>query len=333
MRRTFLKLVMVIAAVLLLLPSCSQKNNYEKTYGSRSQQVENKVVLGFSQVGAESDWRTANSESIKSAAQAQGIKLIFSNAQQKQENQIKAIRSFIAQKVDIIAFSPIVESGWEDVLNEAKIAGIPVIVMDRAIEIQDKSLFVTHIGSDFEEEGRKAGRWLLEKVKETKGSINVIELRGTFGSSPTNGRSKGFEEMIKTNTVIKMIGCKYGDFMKSKGKEIMENFLKSEGNRIHVVYSHNDDMALGAVEAIEENGLKPGKDIIIISIDAVKAAFQAMIEGKINCTVECNPLQGPELMKAVKSIMDGKSLPRRIIIDEGIFPQDVAKSELPNRKY
>ncbi|HEY9059710.1 MAG TPA: ABC transporter substrate-binding protein [Pseudobacteroides sp.] len=333
MRKTFLKLAMIIIAILFLLPSCSPKNNNIEPNDSRSSQVENKVVLGFSQVGAESDWRTANSESIQSAAQAQGIKLIFSNAQQKQENQIKAIRSFIAQKVDIIAFSPIVESGWEDVLNEAKIAGIPVIVMDRAIDIQDKTLYVTHIGSDFEEEGRKAGRWLLEKVKNIKGSFNVVELRGTFGSSPTNGRSKGFEEIIKPNTFIKMIGCKYGDFMKSKGKEIMENFLKSEGNRIHVVYSHNDDMALGAVEAIEEYGLKPGKDIIIISIDAVKAAFDAMIEGKINCTVECNPLQGPELMKAVKSIMNGTPLPKRIIINEGIFPQDVAKSELPNRKY
>lgn len=225
MRKTFLKLMMIIIAIILLLPSCSPKNNNIEPYDSRSSQVENKVVLGFSQVGAESDWRTANSESIQSAAQAQGIKLIFSNAQQKQENQIKAIRSFIAQKVDIIAFSPIVESGWEDVLNEAKIAGIPVIVMDRAIDIQDKTLYVTHIGSDFEEEGRKAGRWLLEKVKNTKGSFNVVELRGTFGSSPTNGRSKGFEQIIKPNTFIKMIGCKYGDFMKSKGKEIMENFL------------------------------------------------------------------------------------------------------------
>ncbi len=317
----------------LTLTACLPKDKTIKESSLESQSAQNKIVLGFSQVGAESDWRSANSKSIMAAAQEAGIKLIFSNAQQKQENQIKAIRSFIAQQVDIIAFSPIVETGWESVLNEAKIADIPVVVMDRAIDIEDKSLYVTHIGSDFEEEGRKAGRWLLESIDREEIPINVVELQGTIGASPTNGRSKGFEEIAKSNPNIKIIGAEAGDFMRSKGKELMEKFLRKEGKNINVVYSHNDDMALGAIEAIEEYGLRPGEDIKIVSVDAVKAAFEAMIQGKLNCTVECNPLQGPKLIKVVKEIIKGKSVPKRIIIEERIFTEDNAKSELPNRKY
>jgi ABC-type sugar transport system substrate-binding protein len=298
-----------------------------------SAQAQKKIVLGFSQIGAESEWRTANTNSIKETAAKEGIDLKFSDAQQKQENQIKALRSFIAQKVDVIAFAPVVESGWDTVLKEIKAAKIPVILTDRSVDSKDTSLYVTFMGSDFTEEGRKAGRWLLEKVKTTKGDINVVELQGTVGSGPAIDRKKGFEEIIKAEPRIKIIRSQTGDFTRAKGKEVMEAFLKAEGKKINVLYAHNDDMAIGAIQAIEEAGLKPSKDITIISVDAVKGAFEAMIAGKMDVTVECSPLLGPQLMSAVKDLMAGKKLPRRIVTQEGIFPMEVASKEFPNRKY
>jgi galactofuranose transport system substrate-binding protein len=291
------------------------------------------IVLGFSQVGAESEWRTANTESIKSAAKEAGIELKFSDAQQKQENQIKAIRSFIAQRVDVIAFSPVVESGWENVLREAKAAKIPVVLTDRAVNVKDTSLYVSFIGSDFVEEGRKAGRWLVEKMKGQTGDVNIVELQGTVGSAPAIDRKKGFEEIIKADPKFKIIRSQTGDFTRAKGKEVMEAFLKSERQKINVLYAHNDDMAIGAIQAIEEAGLKPAKDIIIISIDAVKGAFEAMIAGKLNVTVECSPLLGNQLMQVVKDVKAGKPVPKRIVTEEGIFPMEVAAKEFPNRKY
>ena len=291
------------------------------------------IVLGFSQIGAESEWRTANSESIKASSKDAGIDLKFADAQQKQENQIKAIRSFIAQKVDVIAFSPVVESGWGAVLREAKAAKIPVILTDRAVNEKDDSLWVSFMGSDFVEEGRKAGRWLVDKTKDTKGEVNIVELQGTVGSAPAIDRKKGFEEIIKADPKFKIIRSQTGDFTRAKGKEVMEAFLKAEGKKINVLYAHNDDMAIGAIQAIEEAGMKPAKDITIISIDAVKGAFEAMIAGKLNVSVECSPLLGPQLMQAVKDLKAGKTLPRRIVTQEGIFPMETAAQEFPKRKY
>ncbi|MBT9490301.1 MAG: ABC transporter substrate-binding protein [Rubrivivax sp.] len=295
--------------------------------------AQGKIVLGFAQVGAESEWRTANTESIKSAAKEAGIELKFSDAQQKQENQIKAIRAFIAQKVDVIAFSPVVESGWGTVLREAKAAKIPVILADRAVNEKDDTLWVSFMGSDFVEEGRKAGRWLVEKMKGSTTPVNIVELQGTVGSAPAIDRKKGFEEIIKADPKFKIIRCQTGDFTRAKGKEVMEAFLKAEGKKINVLYAHNDDMAIGAIQAIEEAGMKPAKDITIISIDAVKGAFEAMIAGKLNVSVECSPLLGPQLMQAVKDIKAGKTLPKRIVTEEGIFPMEVAAKEFPSRKY
>jgi ABC-type sugar transport system substrate-binding protein len=294
--------------------------------------AQGKIVLGFAQIGAESEWRTANTESIKSSAKEAGIDLKFSDAQQKQENQIKAIRSFIAQKVDVIAFSPVVESGWGTVLREAKAAKIPVILSDRAVNEKDDSLWVTFMGSDFVEEGRKAGRWLLANYK-TPGDVNIVELQGTVGSAPAIDRKKGFEEIIKAQPRFKIIRSQTGDFTRAKGKEVMEAFLKAEGKKINVLYAHNDDMAIGAIQAIEEAGLKPAKDITIISVDAVKGAFEAMMAGKLNVSVECSPLLGPQLMQAVKDLKAGKTLPRRIVTQEGVFPMEVAAKEFPKRKY
>jgi len=293
--------------------------------------ADKKIVFGFSQIGAESEWRAANTASIKDAAPKAGITLKFSDAQQKQENQIKAIRSFIAQKVDVIGFSPVVESGWDTVLKEAKAAKIPVILVDRGIDSKDDSLYVTKIGSDFHEEGMKAGKWLLDNYK-APGDVNIVELQGTVGSAPAIERQKGFAEVIKADPRFKITRSQTGDFTRAKGKEVMEAFLKTDPN-IQVLYAHNDDMAIGAIQAIEAAGKKPGKDIIIIGVDAVKGAFEAMMAGKMNVTVECNPQMGPQMMEMVKDIVAGKQLPKYTATKEGIFPMDVAAKEFPNRKY
>jgi simple sugar transport system substrate-binding protein len=315
-----MKRILFIGAALLLALGTAQAD-------------EKKITLGFSQIGAESEWRTANSQSIKDAAAKEGINLKFSDAQQKQENQIKAIRSFIAQKVDVIAFSPVVETGWEPVLREAKAAKIPVILSDRAVDVKDDTLWVTFMGSDFVEEGRRAAKWLVGYMKDAKGDVNIVELQGTVGSAPAIDRKVGFEEVLKAYPNFKIIRSQTGDFTRAKGKEVMEAFLKAEGKKINVLYAHNDDMAIGAIQAIEEAGLKPGKDIVIVSIDAVKGAFEAMMAGKLNATIECSPLLGPQLMQAVKDLKAGKPLPKRIVTQEGVFPQDVAAKEFPNRKY
>src|SRR5471030_1771368 len=249
------------------------------------------LVLGFSQVGAESEWRTANTVSIKDAAKKDGVTLKFADAQQKQENQVKAIRSFIAQKVAVI-------------------------------------------GSDFVEEGRRAGRWLLERVKKNPDAqVNIVELQGTVGSAPAIDRKKGFEEVIASNPHLKIIRSQTGDFTRAKGKEVMEAFLKAEGKKINVLYAHNDDMAIGAIQAIEEAGLKPGTDITIISVDGVKGAFEAMMAGKLNVTVECSSLLGPQLMAIARDVKAGKPVAKRITTEEGVFPAEVAAKEFPNRKY
>ncbi|WP_203686692.1 ABC transporter substrate-binding protein [Phytomonospora endophytica] len=291
-----------------------------------------KTVLGFAQVGAESAWRTANTTSIQESAAAAGIELKFSDAQQKQENQIKAIRSFIQQRVDVIAFSPIVETGWDTVLKEAKDAKIPVVLTDRAVDSADDSLYVTFLGSDFVEEGRRAANWLVEEYKDSDETVNIVELQGTTGSAPAIDRKTGFEEITSADPKFQTIASQAADFTRAKGKEVMQAFL-SANKDIDVLYAHNDDMALGAIQAIEEAGLKPGEDIKIISVDGVKDAFVAMTEGKINVVVECNPLLGPQLMDVVAKIAAGQPTEKRILTEEGVFTMDQAAAELPNRKY
>lgn len=290
------------------------------------------LTVGFSQVGAESGWRTANTKSVQEAAKKAGVTLKFSDAQQKQENQIKAIRSFIQQKVDVIAFSPVVESGWDTVLKEAKAAHIPVVLTDRAVDSKDESLYATFLGSDFVEEGKKAGDWLVKEYEGKGDAVNIVELQGTTGSAPANDRKAGFADVIKADPKFKITASQTGDFTRAKGKEVMQAFLKSQP-KIDVLYAHNDDMALGAIQAIEEAGKKPGTDIKIISVDGVKDAFTAMSQGKINVLVECNPLLGDQLMDLVKKVKAGEQVPRRIKTEEGVFTQDQAAAALPTRQY
>ena len=290
------------------------------------------IVLGFAQVGSESEWRVANTKSIKSAAAKAGIELLFEDGKQKQENEISAIRSFIRRKVDVIAFSPVVESGWEEVLREAKEAGIPVILSDRSVDLKDDSLWLSFMGSDFLEEGRRAARWLVENIK-TSGPVNIVELQGTIGSAPAIDRTIGFEEVIKAYPNYRIVASESGDFFRSQGYEVMKKILARQHPKIDVLFAHNDDMALGAIQAMEEAALRPGKDISIVSIDAAHSAFKAMIEGKLSCAVECNPLLGPQLMKAVQDYMNGQDLPIRMITSEGVFPASTARRDMAAREY
>ena len=287
------------------------------------------LVVGFSQIGAESEWRTGNTDSIKEAAENLGVELIFSDAQQKQENQIKAIRTFIAQQVDVIGVSPIVETGWESVFQEARNAGIPIILVDRRADVPE-DLYATHLGSDFVEEGRKAGR---EMAKLLPDGGNVVELVGTVGSAPANDRAKGFREAIEEYPDIVILDSQSGDFTRALGKEVMEAFLKKHGEEIDALYAHNDDMAIGAIQAISEYGLDPGEDIKIVSIDAVRGAFQAMIDGDLNVTVECNPLLGPQFYEMALKVANGEELPRWVPSEESIYYPDNAAEIIETRKY
>ncbi|SFL45967.1 simple sugar transport system substrate-binding protein [Gracilibacillus orientalis] len=341
-KQVFVILVTVLSLV-LILSACNSENtnstNENNESDNNSEEASNEdssgpIVIGFSQIGAESGWRTAETESIKDTLENDPqFELKFSDAQQKQENQIKALRNFIAQQVDIIALAPVVESGWETVLTEAKDADIPVILLDRRIEVEDESLYTSFIGSDFILEGENAAKELINLVGEDV-ETNIVELQGTVGASAANDRMEGFANIINENDKYNIIKSQTGEFTRSKGKEVMEAFLKSDGENIDVVYAHNDDMALGAIQAIEEYGLNPGEDIKIVSVDGISDIFEAVIAGKANIIVECNPLLGPQLAQAAKDLKEEKEIERWIKTEETVFVgAEAAEEALPDRKY
>ncbi|HEY5550290.1 MAG TPA: ABC transporter substrate-binding protein [Opitutaceae bacterium] len=318
-------ILILAAAAIALAPACSKKDSTAAEPGAARQ-----IKVGFAQTGAESDWRTANTESMKSEAESRGIDLKFSDGLGKQENQIRAVRSFIAQKVDVIVIAPIVETGWDPVLREAKRAGIPVILTDRSIQTEDESLYLAFMGSDFYEEGRMAADWL---AKRTGGKGRIVELQGTPGSAPANERRKAFADALKPHPELTIIDSQSGNFELSGGKQVMEAFIKKHGRGFDIVYAHNDSMALGAIQAMEEAGLKPGKDIIIVSIDAMRAAVEAVAAGKINCTVECNPLFGPKVYDMVAKILAGESVPKKSYNKDELIDETNAAALLPTRQY
>jgi simple sugar transport system substrate-binding protein len=285
------------------------------------------LVLCYPQLGAESDWRTANSASFKETATKLGIKqLIFSDAQQKQENQISAMRSCIQQGVSVIALPPVVETGWDTVLTEAKNAKIPVIVVDRSVTA-DSSLYAAHIGSDMVIEGKRSA---AEFNKLLPNGGNVLELSGTTGSGAAVGRAKGFRDALNPN--IKILDSQTGNFTRAEGKPVMEAFLKKYAGQIQGVFFHNDDMAIGAVEAIKAAGIKPG-DLKMISIDGTRGGFQLMIDGWLQADVECNPLLGPQVMDLAVKLMNGQPIVKEVLTDESVYYPDKAKELLPTRQY
>ena len=288
------------------------------------------AVIGFAQVGSESGWRSANTDDIKRAAAENKVDLQFTSAEGDQAKQIASIKTFITQGVDLIAFSPVVETGWDAVLNEAKTAGIPVILTDRAVD-SDPSLYRTFIGSDFIAEGEKAATWAKTEFAG-QDKVNMVVLEGTTGSAPANDRATGWNNILGNDPAFTVLASQTGDFTRDGGKKVMEGFLAAHPD-IDLVYAHNDDMALGAIEAIEAAGKVPGQDIKIVSIDAVKAGMEALAAGKINYIVECSPLLGDQLFQASSAVLGDQQIPARIITIEGEFDQQQAIAALPTRQY
>lgn len=315
----------LLLLALTMLVGCAAPPSLEKN-GDHS------VIVGFAQLGSESGWRVGNTNDIRRAAEEAGIQLMFKNADQKQENQIQAIRSFIASQVDVIAFSPIVEEGWDTVLTEAKDAGIPVLLTDRFIKSKSEFLYVGFVGSDFLAEGRSAAEFLLKKAADME-NVRIVEITGTEGSTPMKDRKTGFEESILNNPKFEIIKTVSGDFLRSKGKECMRLIL-AETTDIDVLFSHNDAMTLGAIEAIEEAGLNPGEDIIIITVDGEQGAIDLLKQGKINCVVECTPLIGDIIMELALKLADGETIPRITYSKERVFSEyDTDLMTLPPRGY
>ena len=327
MRRSIKKVAAGLLATMMIgtmLTGCGGGN--KKDSGSSKKET-SEINIGFSQVGAESDWRVANTKSMKSELTAKnGFKLLFADAQQKQENQTKAVREFITQGVDVIAIAPVTETGWETVLKEAKKADIPVITVDRQIKTSDDSLITAWVGSDFKKEGVKAAEWLIKEKGKEKGDVNIAVLQGTIGSSAEIGRTKGFKEGIKDQKNFKIIASQTGEFTQAKGQEVMESFLK-QNKDIDVVVAQNDNMAFGAIDAIEAAGKTVGSDIangeiMVISFDTTHAGLQDVLDGKIECDVECNPLHGPRAEELIKKLEAGEDIDKLNYVDEEIFAHD-----------
>ena len=292
------------------------------------------INVGFSQVGAESDWRTANTKSMQDTfTEPNGYKLLFDDAQQKQENQITAIRNFIQQEVDYIVLAPIAETGWDTVLQEAKDAAIPVIIVDRMIDVSDDSLFTCWVGSDFRKEGDTAVAWMKENLK---GKLNIAHLQGTIGSSAQIGRTAGLNEGAKANsTEWNIVAQQTGEFTQAKGQEVMESILKQNAD-INVVYAENDNMAFGAIDAIKAAGKKAGVDgdITVISFDATKAGLTATLEKNINYNVECNPLHGPRVAALIQQLEKGETPEKMAYVDEEAFDaRTITQAVIDARAY
>ena len=294
-------LALIISAI-LLLAGCGREQAADES-------EDPKLLLGFSQLGSESSFRIGNTRDIEEKAEEYGISLMLENANQKQENQIAAIRSFIAYRVDVIAFSPIVEDGWDNVLREAKDAGIPVVLVDRMIRTEDDSLYESLIGADFYEEGVMAAEYLLRKADDLgKDRLNIVEITGTEDSTPMKQRHEGFFDTIGGDSRMNLLESVNGDFLRSRGAECMEYLLETYGDDIDVIYSHNDEMTMGALPKIENAGYRPGEDMVIISIDGGQEAIDILKEGKINCIVECTPMLGSILMETAMKLKAGEAV-------------------------
>ena len=331
-------LASVLAAVLIFLSGCGGQQRRLLEEDMRTPVDENMIVVGVSQLGSESVWRTANTASIQRVfTKERGYFLIFDNARQKQENQIKAIRSFISQEVDYIIFSPVKEEGWDTVLQEAKDAGIPVILIDRMVDVKDPSLYSTWIGSDFEKEGREAGE-ILENCLEEQGrqedEINLVVLKGTEGSSPTIGRTEGFQEIAENHPKWNILEQADAEFTTAKAREEMSRLLAKYPD-IDVLISQNDDMAFGALDALRAAGRSPesGNDIIIISFDGTKKALQLVQDGMIYADLECNPEQGEYLEQVIQKLEAGQEIEKVYYVPEKIFTRDNVGSYIEDRTY
>ncbi len=300
----------------------------EITYPKQEKDI---IRVGYAQIMEESNWRKASIESIQYAAKEFDINLTVKFNEQSIEDQMTQVREFIAEDMDVIVISPVVTEGWEEILIEAKKAGIPVLLVDRTVAVKEE-LYNSFIGADFEEEGSRCARWMLQETESLE-QVRIMELRGTEGSSPAQNRKVGFESVISEDDKYQIVYTECGDFTREGGKQAVENYLRSNEWNIDVIYAHNDDMALGAIEVLKEHGIKPGTDVKIVSVDGTSDGLVALKKGEINCVVECNPLLGPQIMKAITDLMEEKELPLRIITDEIVFTKDTPEQLLKNRKY
>jgi simple sugar transport system substrate-binding protein len=303
---------------LAFLPACGAESAADR-----------RPVVGFSQIGAESAWRVAETASIVAEAEARGVDLKLVDAQGRMEKQLEALRGFVAQQVDAVILAPQKEQGFEPVLKELKEAGIPVVLVDRGVQA-DPALHATLIASDFVAEGRMAAEWL---ARASTGDVRVVELEGTTGSAPAIDRKKGFHEALAAHPRLRVVRSQPAQFSLAEGKKQMEAILRSEPEPFQAVYAHNDDMALGAIEALKAAGRAPGKNVLVVSIDATRPAFEAMVRGELSAAVECSPLLGPAALDAVQALLRGERVEPRIVVQDRLFTAADAAAELPNRRY
>ena len=326
MKRKVITALLAATMVASLAVGCGNKGGDSKSDSSKSSSSD-EITIGFSQVGAESDWRTANSESMKSTfSEKNGYKLIFDDAQQKQENQITAIRNFIQQDVDYIVLAPVTETGWDTVLKEAKDADIPVIIVDRMIDVSDDSLYTAWVGSNFKMEGQKACEW-LNAYAEAKGmkEVNIAHIQGTIGASAQIGRTEGFDEAVEAHDNWTTLAQQSGEFTQAKGQEVMESILKQSGDDIDVVYCENDNEAFGAIDAIKAAGYEVGGEegqILVMSFDTTNAGLTQTLSGEITCDTECNPLHGPRVEEIIQKLEAGEDVDKQAFVDEVAFASD-----------
>jgi ABC-type sugar transport system substrate-binding protein len=320
--------VLLIVVASMILAGCGGGSSTSEKASCAPNCGYTDMTLCYPQLGAESDWRTANTASFKETAGELGVRLIFSDAQQKQENQISAMRSCIQQEVDVIGLPPVVEDGWDAVLTEAKNAGIPVIIVDRSVSAST-DLYAAHIGSDMKLEGERAAE---EFNKQFPNGAKVLELSGTTGSGAAVGRAEGFRAKLNAN--IEIIDSQTGNFTRAEALPVMQAFLQKykAGTDFQGIFIHNDDMGIGAIEALKAAGVNPG-DLFIVSVDGTRGGFQAMVDGWFQADVECNPLLGPQVMEMALKLMNGEPVDREVLTNETVYYPDNAADLLPTRKY
>lgn len=330
------RVCLLLFACMAFCMSCGKKDISEAQQDTEIPQETDLITVGYVQSGTGAAWSLANEESIKQGcSEENGIEFIYKNADGDFDTQVEMVRSYIEEGVDVISFTPILSEGWDEVLKEAKDAGIPVIIMDRMVDTEDETLYNCWIGSNFLLEGYKAADWLIEYMETrdyVRKNYKVALFQGTIGASAETGRTQGVEEMLDAEGNYRIIYKDTGDFSYDGGVENMEKVLARHLD-IDILISENDDMALGAIEVMEKNGIKPGEDIVIVSFDGIHAAFEAMVEGKINCVMECNPLTGKLMAEAVHAVINKDPIAKKNYIQEEIFPADTAADYIDNRKY
>jgi simple sugar transport system substrate-binding protein len=306
--------IVLLLAPLALLDACSPRGAF---------------VVAFSQIGADNPWRTAETESIREEAKRRGIELRFADGQGKQEKQVADLRAFLAMGVDAIVLAPQTKAGWQPVLEEVRAAKVPLVLVDRGVDVADPGLYATLIASDFVQEGRAAGELLAKRLS---GKGKVVELCGTTGSDPALERAKGFREALARSPGLEVVASQDGDFKRQNARQIMDSLLLAQP-RIDAVYAHNDDMAIGAIQALEAAGKKPGQDVLVVSIDGMRFALEEVVKGRLAASVECSPLLGPLAFDAIERLRKGQPVEKRIVVQDQVFTAENAAAALPGRRY